>query len=843
MTDEMLKLDALTIDASLFTPMMQQYIAKKREYEDEILFFRLGDFYEMFFQDALLVARELEIALTARDAGYVCKVPMCGVPHHASLNYIERLIEKGYKIAICEQTTEPVAGKIVERDVVKIFTPGNFTLEVSKTNDAFFTAALIRDNKSYLLAYCDVSLGYISGYETSSLEEMRSFISSINIVELITDLENVSNNILISKGRIFPQTRTVYEHLYNAELNPLALDLLLSYFIQTNKSELTHLQPIVKFIKQETLVLDAHTKNHLEIVKTQRFGTKQGSLFSEIDATKTAIGSRLLKSYFDAPLQNAEEITFRQQFAISLYSNYNALVQIRKLLQRVYDIDRITSKIGFQTVNPRDLLQLCQSLKVIPEIITNGAEVEAIRYFFEEVDVLSDVSKILEYSILEDAPISIKDGGVINPAYDDSLSKYVDTKDKSQQWLLTYEQEIRDQTGIKNIKIGYNRNFGYYIEVTKSNIAQMNTVVGFERRQTLTNAERFTTPKLKELEIDITRSEELALVRETEIFNEIKVLLQSHINRLQALSKAIAFLDVMCSNALLLEQNYTRAEITENQFEIIGLRHVVIEKLLGSGRFITNDLSLSEKDISIITGPNMAGKSTYLRSVAHAVILNQIGAFVPASSAVLPLFDRIFTRIGSSDDVLSGQSTFMVEMSEVNVALKNATSSSLILFDEIGRGTATYDGLALAQSIIEYIHNKIHAKMIFATHYHELVSLEDSLHRLQNVHVSASEEKGGLKFHHKVLPGAVDKSYGIHVAGLAKLPRSVITRSTVLLKSFEEQGKSKQLNLFQAIEEDVVDTDYRDELTDIVNEIDINEMTPIDAFNKLIELVEMAKKK
>lgn len=848
-------MDALTVDVSLFTPMMQQYIMKKREYPNDILFFRLGDFYEMFFQDAITVSRELEIALTARDAGYSEKIPMCGVPHHAAKNYIDRLIEKGFKVAVCEQVTEAGQGKIVERDVVKVHTPGNYVIEGSDAaSQSVYTYAVIEYRKKVYAAYADISIGDVFVMEFARLDDAITHAKAIQVKEIVaenqTQLE--SDFALVSRGRILPQIRNVYQHLYTnlavEEMRKVA-DLLLSYFVETSKQELTHLKPAVIKTPQAQLMLDYNTKMHLELTRTQRFGSKQGSLFSQIDTTKTAIGSRKLRSYFDTPLFDKQEIVWRQHFATVLHHTYEVTEQIKESLKKVYDLERLISRVAFQNTHGRDLLQLKYTLQQVPLILEHALKItdKDVATFFNQIDPLVELADLLERAIDPECGLTIKEGNVIKKGFNSALDEVREIAENANAWLAEFEKTQREKTGIKTLKIGYNRNFGYYLEISKGSVHLVDEAWGFERKQTLTTGERYITPELSQVETKILSSKDRSQQMEYQLFCEIRDMIrEKYIQSVQTLADHLAFIDVMQAFAYLLEHDYVKATIVDtNDVLLHDLRHAVVETLLDRGVYVPNDLQMpKDANIHIITGPNMAGKSTYLRSIGHAIILNQIGGFVPAKKAKLPLFDRIFTRIGASDDALSGQSTFMVEMLEVQTALSEATENSLILFDEIGRGTATYDGIALAQAIIEYIHDKIGAKTLFATHYHELTQLEKHLSGVANVHVSAKEEHGSLRFLHKVMPGSVDKSYGVHVASLAKLPKPVIHRAAVLLDQFEMQKKNEQLDLFSSsqIDWDVnVEDDSqekRDEIINRLSRVQVESLTPLDALNILAELAQ-----
>lgn len=793
-------------DTSVYTPMMQQYLTIKANYQDAFVFFRLGDFYELFFDDALLASQELEIALTGREAGASEKVPMCGVPYHAANTYIERLIEKGYKVAICEQVEEAGAGKkLVKRDVVQVITPGTVmnqeSLREEKSNYLFTVEQV---GNQFAVAYADVSTGKMyASLISATAVALASEILTLDAKELVVSSQLPTNlyealqaNYAITVS-LSEATENLPSHLVATLPQTLvlpALTRLWAYIMQTQKRSLDHFQA-VQFVESSQYVqMDLYSKRNLELTQTLRNNSKQGSLLWLLDKTHTAMGARLLRSWLERPLVNQETIEARLDMVEAFKADLFIRAELKDVLKNVYDLERLVGRIAYGSANARDLAQLRRSLQQIPAIsdVIMQLPKSLATSLSEQLDACPQLCVLLEQAIQENPGLSIKDGDIIADGYDEQLDRYRDARRNGKTWLAELEQREREATGIKNLKIGYNRVFGYYLEVTKANIGQMPEDGRYERKQTLANAERYITPELKEMEATILQAEEKIVQLEYQLFLELREQLQSYMQRLQQLATTVATIDVYQAFATVSETfGYVRPTFNdEAQVEIVEGRHPVVEQVIGPHAYVENDCHMgATSQILLITGPNMAGKSTYMRQVAMIAILAQVGCFVPATTANLPLFDRIFTRIGASDDLFSGQSTFMVEMMEVNNALQQATPKSLILLDEIGRGTSTYDGMAIAQSILEYLHEQVGAKTLFSTHYHELTALEKSLPKLKNVHVSAIEEDQHIVFLHKIKHGSADKSYGIHVAKLAELPDAVIERANVILETFEQSGQ------------------------------------------------------
>lgn len=863
------------------TPMMKQYLGIKEEYPDAFLFYRMGDFYELFYEDAIKASQLLEVTLTSRNRNADEPIPMCGVPYHAASGYIDRLIEKGYKVAICEQVEDPKTAKgMVKREVVQLVTPGTAidskTIEAKANN--YLAAVSVTDGEQFCLAYADLSTGELKAAHLNSLDDVINELTTLKTkevvfqeamhVELQSELETTLG-VLISTQKL---TNELDEFAYltsNVEQESIliCLQLLLSYLMITQKRSLDHLQKAEVYTPSHFLKMDHYSKHNLELVSSIRSGQKKGTLLWLLDETKTAMGGRLLKQWIDRPLIQEKSIKKRQDIVESLLSHFFERTDLNEVLTRVYDLERLAGRVAFGNVNGRDLIQLKSSLMQIPQLkeqisMINKGEWDGI---LSDLDTVPEVVSLIEEAIDEDTPLSLKDGGVIKDGFNELLDQYRDAMKNGKQWIAQLEAEERQKTGIKNLKIGYNRVFGYYIEITKSNLANL-PEGRYDRKQTLTNAERFITPELKEKETLILEAEEKSTALEYELFGEVRETVKAYIERLQKLAKTVAAIDVLQSFAVVSENyHYVRPEMAQNSqlIRLINGRHPVVEKVLGHQVYVPNSIEMDkETEIMLITGPNMSGKSTYMRQLALVVILAQMGCYVPAETAELPIFDQIFTRIGAADDLIAGQSTFMVEMMEANQALRYATPNSLILFDEIGRGTATYDGMALAEAIIEHIHEQVHAKTLFSTHYHELTILNERLERLQNSHVGAIEEDGELVFLHKMLPGPADKSYGIHVAKLAGLPEELLSRASDILKSLEQKGnsvlegkrspngyesqlkmstpelqtKSKeaeemgQLSLFGALEQSQI------EVTEAIESLDLMKMTPIEALNLLHEL-------
>ena len=764
------------VDKTKLSPMMLQYIDMKEKNMDVILFFRLGDFYEMFFEDALIASRELELTLTGKSAGLEDRIPMCGIPYHSVNPYIDKLIDKGYKVAICEQIEDPKTAKgVVKREVLQILSKGtmmNSEFLDEKTNN--YIGNVIDLKYTYVISYADISTGEF--YTTTSIYDSNSLVSlilSLNLKEIVVK-NNFDNNVLNTlKNKykvnisIFDEEidvseyTNIFSHIEDSKYIE-SIKHLLSYLISTQKRSLNYLQKINIINTKSYLKLDINARRNLELTSSLRLKERTYSLLWLLDKTKTAMGSRMLKNWIENPLVDKNEINKRYDIVEKLETEFILKEELREYLYQVYDLERLSGRIGYGNTNGRDLLQLKNSLKVLPNI---KSILDNLKYE-KTIETLDDLYELLQNSIDEDAPVTIKEGGIIKSGFNLELDELKENRSSGKDFVIKMESEERNRTGIKNLKVGYNKIFGYYIEVSKSNIGLIKEEYNYIRKQTLANCERYVTPLLKEKEALILGAEEKIINLEYNLFIEIKNKVQTYIKRIQNIAKVIAEIDVLQSFATISEENnYIRPIITDKRIvEIIDNRHPVVEKVLETP-FVPNDILMDEKtNILIITGPNMAGKSTYMREFAITVIMAQIGCFVPAKKCTLPIFDQIFTRIGASDDLVSGDSTFMVEMKEANEAITNATNNSLIIFDELGRGTATYDGLSLAQAIIEYIHNNIKCKTLFSTHYHELTKLEDHFENLKNVHVSALEENGNITFLHKIKNGSVDKSYGIHVA-------------------------------------------------------------------------------
>ena len=838
------------VDINKITPMMRQYLEIKEKNEDVIIFFRLGDFYEMFFEDAIQVSRELELTLTGKSAGLSEKIPMCGIPHHAANSYIEKLVEKGYKIGICEQLEDPkdVNKGIVKRDIIQIISRGTVIDDESLVSfENNYIGNIMDFEHDYIISYTDISTGeiYVKKVERN-VSKIVSEIVSIGIKEVI--LQNkIDKTILSLLKNQFKVAISIsddiedlkeYEYIYE-DLNDFryisTIKHLLTYINNTQKRSLTHLQKAVLKENKNYLKMDIHTKRNLELTETLRLKQRNYSLIWLLDKTKTAMGSRALKSMIENPLIEKEEIIRRQDMVEVLLREFILKEDLKSALYEVYDLERLSGRVAFGSCNAKDLLQLKASLKVLPEI----HDVLDKLKFYKNIKTLPELYDLLERGIYENPPLSIKEGYIIKEGYNSELDELKNLRKGGKDFIARFEAEEREKTGIKNLKVGYNRVFGYYIEISKGNARDVKEEFGYERRQTLANAERFISPVLKEKEALILNAEEKIIDLEYDLFIEIREKVKKYIPELQKIAKIISEIDVLQSFSTVAEENnYVRPKITdERTLRIIDDRHPVVEKVIDS-EYIPNDIIMDEKtNILLITGPNMAGKSTYMRQLAITVIMNQIGCFVPAREATLPLFDAIFTRIGASDDLVSGESTFMVEMKEANNAISNATSNSLVLFDELGRGTATFDGMALAQSIIEYIEKNIKCKTLFSTHYHELTDLSDSLDTLKNVHVSAKEENGKLIFLHKVKEGSIDKSYGIHVAKLANLPSSLIKRADEILKVYENKETKRDHIIQQSLPLD----DLIKEQSDVekeLKELDLFNTTPMDALNILYKLKE-----
>jgi DNA mismatch repair protein MutS len=839
------------VDINKITPMMKQYLDIKENYEDVILFFRLGDFYEMFFEDAEVASRELEIALTGKNAGLDERIPMCGVPYHAANVYIDKLIEKGYKVGICEQIEDPKDAKgIVKRDVIQIITAGTvMNTESLKENENNFIGNIVDFKHAYGISYTDISTGEFNCLLVEhSNTKVTTEVLSLGVKELIVtpnvdikiiDLLKSHFNIQVTIYDNFDENseyKHLYEHLEDVRFIK-TINHLLSYLLETQKRSLTHLQKVNIKEDKNYLKMDIHTKRNLELTETIRLKQRNYSLLWLLDKTKTAMGSRMLKNWIENPLLDIDEINNRYDIVETLLNEFILKEELKELLERVYDLERLSAKVAYGNANARDLLQLKQSISVFPDI---NKILKSLKHK-KALEELTNLLNLLESSIYENPPIGLKEGYLIKEGYNQELDELKEARKGGKDFISKLERKEKERTGIKNLKVGFNKVFGYYIEISKGNLSSIPEDSGYIRKQTLANCERFITEELKEKEDLILGAEEKIINLEYNLFIEIRDEVKKYISILQDNAKVISEIDVLCSFATVTEtNNYVRPNlIKERRIEIKDNRHPVVEKVM-TEEFVQNDIIMDENtNILLITGPNMAGKSTYMRQLAITIIMAQIGCFVPASKATLPIFDKIFTRIGASDDLVSGESTFMVEMTEANYAILNATSDSLILFDELGRGTATYDGMALAYAIIEYIHENIKCKTLFSTHYHELTELEKTLPHLKNIHVSAYEEDGDITFLHKIEEGSVDKSYGIHVAKLANLPSSLINRANQILKVYEdENSKKREKNIQIAIPfEEKIKTDDSNIIKKL-KEINPLEITPLEALNKLYELKE-----
>lgn len=845
------------VDKSEFTPMMQQYIECKENYPDAIVFFRIGDFYEMFFEDAYIASRELEIALTGKDAGYKERVPMCGIPFHAYSGYAEKLISKGYKVAIVEQVEDPSQAKgLVKRDVVKIITPGTITEAGLNEKENNFLAAIYETDARYTLAYADVSTGQMYLTTIEDEEALANEILSLHAKEVIClsslklkILNTLHDNYQIVISRC-DDTSLIDDYKYLIEGLDLekfkddipCISILINYISKTQRHNLYHLQPIKFYSSNQVLHLDPFSKRNLELTETLRQNQKSGSLLWLLDKCQTAMGSRKLHTWIDRPLIDRNEIIKRHNYVEALINNYVAKEEIKESLKTVYDLERIIGRISVGNANAKDLVQLRRSLANIPNFKKNvmalGTD-DAIS-FANGIDTHEKLYDLLDKALVDDPPLQIKEGGMIKPLYNKDLDELKEISGSSKDWILKFEAQERERTGIKTMHVGYNRVFGYYIEVSKGALQNLTDSDHYERKQTLANAERFITPELKKYEQIVVGSTEKIQKLEYDLFIEIRDVCQGFTKSLQQLADKISTIDCLLAFAeVSVKYNYVRPEMSlKREVNIVEGRHPVIETFL-KDEYVKNDVIINSYNTILITGPNMSGKSTYMRMLALIVIMAQIGCFVPAKSATLMIFDAIFTRIGASDDLISGQSTFMVEMLEANFAIKNATKDSLILFDELGRGTSTYDGMALAQAIIEYVHEKIGCVMLFSTHYHELVLLDKTLKHLKNVHVDAKESKGGVVFLHKVLDGGADKSYGINVASLAGLPRSLIERSKKILETLEENNSTSGVNLdlfnFDAYEEEPQNQEEEKayNLKHALEILDIDSLTPREALDWL----------
>ncbi len=861
-----------------YSPMMQHYLDTKKDYKDSILFYRLGDFYEMFFDDAILASRELELTLTGKECGQEERAPMCGVPFHAAENYIARLISKGYKVAICEQMEDPKQVKgIVKREVIRVVTPGTVIesnlLDEKKNN---YIMSVYKSGIYFGIAVCDVSTG---DFRATQIKETNNFSAALDEISRYSPAEIVVNNLMydtteeiakirerfqiyISKQEDNKFSNNVEEltSKYNVvdesenkiEINDktlciCAINGLLTYILETQKTNLDHINKIILYNNTKYMCLDINARRNLELTEKLRDKSKKGTLLWVLDKTSTSMGGRRLRRWINDPLLDIEKINKRLNSVKELKDNPILRGDIADLLKKVYDIERLVGKISYGNANARDLISLKNSVKQLPELkkIMSNTESTLLKELYNELDILEDIYNIIDVAIVEEPPISVKEGGIIKKGYNEEIDKLKMATTDGKNWLIQLEANEREKTGIKGLKVGFNKVFGYYIEVTKSNISLVPD--RYIRKQTLTNGERYVTEELKKLENELLGAEEKVINLEYNAFCEIREIIEKQLLRIQRTADIVATLDVLNSFAIVAEDMNYCMPIVDNSgiIDIKGGRHPVIEKILPSGEFVDNDTYLDKEDnrFSIITGPNMAGKSTYMRQVALITLMAQCGSFVPATFARLGVVDKIFTRIGASDDLSMGQSTFMVEMMEVATILKEATQNSLVILDEIGRGTSTYDGLSIAWAVAEYMSDKekCGAKTLFATHYHELIGLEQKIQGVKNYSIAVKEKGEDIIFLRKIVAGGTDESYGVHVAKLAGVPQTVTKRSNEILRTLERKsilGSKEQEKENKKVAEGQLDM-YNYKLAEIAHEIDkidLNSLTPIDALNTLVKI-------
>lgn len=831
-----------------YSPMMMQYLGIKEQNKDAIVMFRLGDFYEMFFDDAMIVSKELELALTGKNAGVKERVPMCGVPFHSASGYIQKLVDNGHKVAIVEQLTDPGKKGIVERGVVQIVTPGTIFDESMTKNKNNYIACMMIFDFVYTLAFCDITTGEFQVINIDKKDHLlNNQLASMEVKEIVVKSDctyNFNDSIMVSHydNETFNEKyRDIFHNIKDLKEIKVST-LLLNYLIETQKRDLEHLQMIEEINNQDFMTMDLYTKKSLELTENSKDHEKYGSLFWLLDMTKSAMGARLLKNYIDRPLLKKEAIEERLDIVEIFTQQFIQRESIKEILKEIYDLERLSSRIAFGNINARDLKWIASSLKVLPELkqqLYSFNEPLTDQLANQIID-LSHITKLIDDAIIDNPPLTIKEGNIIKDHFNEELDELRYLRDHGKQWLVDFEQKEREKTGIKNLKVGYNRVFGYYIEVTKGSLDLVKDEFEYTRKQSLSNAERFITPELKDMESKILSAQDKIQKLEYVLFTQVRNEIKKEVHLIQDVSKIIARVDVYQSLAMLASENsYVRPVFNDQKImDIKEGRHGVIEKVMGHGKYVPNDVSIDENSpVVLITGPNMGGKSTYMRQVALIVIMAQIGSFVPAKYANLTIFDQIFTRIGASDDLISGQSTFMVEMLEANNALRFASEKSLILFDEIGRGTATFDGMAIAQAMIEYIASEIHCMTLFSTHYHELTFLEDKGLGIQNVHASARVDNDHLVFEYLIKKGRSNKSYGVNVAKLAKLPDEVINRANLVLETLEENNVEDCL-----IEEKQVQViEKESEVEKYLKTIDPMALSPLDALSTLIELKKLVK--
>lgn len=838
-----------------YTPMMQHYLKMKEENPDAILFYRLGDFYEMFFDDAKLVSQELDLVLTGRSAGVEEKVPMCGVPFHAANSYISRLVKKGYKVAICEQLEDPSNAKgLVDRGIVKIVTPGTYmdsTMDAKTTN---YMASCDISSFEITVVYCELSTGELK-YQTlqRSLVALQKALLEQNVSELVcpmamdkkwmSALEEMET-ILISKHKkssVDSQDLPLLNGIESESLKE-AFALLMAYLKDTQKQHIDHFLPIESMDKDKVLVMDYETKNHLELVSSQSTNAKAESLWSFMDKCQSAMGSRLLKRWIEYPLIDANKIAKRQAAIKDLKENFMLRENLKEHLVYVYDMERLASRMAYGSASPRDVLQLVATLEHAKPILDLAISLDSYPEFSQVPDCQGLYNEI-KNAIIENPPLTLKEGGVFNDGYNQELDEVRRIAKKGKDFILELEAKERERTGVKSLKVGYNRIFGYFIEVRNGNLSNIKDEFGYHAKQTLANVTRFVTQELKEKEEQILHAQETKVKLEQSLFNDLLLRIKKDLFDLHACAQALSTIDVLVSLAILASEKGYVCPVFHPGYNVnvVEGKHPILDDRMKKKRYVSNDWKMSEDEhVQLITGPNMGGKSTYMRQNALLVVMAQMGSFIPAKTAELPIFDRIFTRIGASDDILTGKSTFMVEMIEANAALCYATKHSLILFDEIGRGTATYDGMALAQAMLEYIDEAIGAKTLFSTHYHELTDLEKEHPSMHNVHVDVREEKNEIEFRYRIIDGKADKSYGINVARLAHLPKVVLDRAAQLLTNFENQDNNQNYQPSLFVMEQV--QPEKSKLLQQLQELDIDSMTPRDALDCLYELKKLSEK-
>lgn len=830
-----------------YTPMMQQYLEVKANLKDCIVFYRLGDFYEMFFEDAKIASNELDLVLTGRNAGVEERIPMCGIPYHAATGYIQRLTQKGYKVAIVEQMEDASAGKIVRRDVVKIVTPGTIMEEANENQDTSYLASIYDFKYGYAVVFCEMTCGELSAKMVEhSLSALQKTLLSFHVREVVVMEETDKKVIQMIQGlhaiTISTENNIVVKKEYFELLNGIdeeeiktSFALLSNYLDHTQKRHMSHLSVIELIQDDKYLQMDYSTKINLELIEPVRMSSKSQTLYSFMDHTKTRMGSRMLKKWISYPLIDQNKIN--QRLDAIEYLNYNFIVkdELKEYLSHIADMERLGAKIAYGNVNPRDLLRLIETLQYAPMVVSVFHECNAYQQF-KKVDTCRGLASLLDGILSDEPPINYKDGGIFADQYHEILDEYRHIKNSGKQYILDIESKERERTGISSLKVGYNRIFGYYIEVRSGNVNKIKEEFGYERKQTLANAERFITAELKEKEDMILHAEEKAIRLEIELYQKLIESIKVYLPKLHELARVIAEIDALYALSVVASNTgYIRPTFqVGHTIELLDNRHPILDQMMKEKRYVANNLEMSELDqIKIITGPNMGGKSTYMRQIALTVIMAQMGSYVPARICKLPIFDHIFTRIGASDDIMSGHSTFMVEMMEANYALQNASENSLVLFDEIGRGTSTYDGMSLAYAMLEYLHEHVKAKTLFSTHYHELTALEDKYQGITNLTVDVEEDKDEVIFLYKIKEGRADKSYGVNVARLAKLPSVVLDRAAQILEHVQQD----EVDLHVEIKESMQKEDTRaKKVLELLEQADIDEMTPKEAMNFLYVL-------